>query len=164
MIIISDLPYHVRPATLADVAVLVRQRIAMFTDMGRSFDAVEVDRAFRAWLVDMMSAHVYYAWLVEDTDTGAIVAGGGLSILPWPPGPGYMLDRLAFVYNVYVEPAHRRRGLARRVMETIHGFCRANGILSIALNASIDGRPLYEALGYQATPSPMMFFAVPSDQ
>jgi GNAT superfamily N-acetyltransferase len=158
------LPYLIRPATLADVAVLVRQRIAMFTDMGRTFDTAEIDRAFRTWLVDMMTAHVYYAWLVEETDTGAIVAGGGLSVLPWPPGPSYPIDRLAFVYNVYVEPTHRRRGLARRVMEAIHEFCRAHGIRSIALNASEDGRPLYEALGYQVTASPMMFFAVASDQ
>jgi GNAT superfamily N-acetyltransferase len=158
------LPYNIRPATLADVAVLVRHRIAMFTDMGRTFDTAEVDRAFRTWLVDMITAHVYYAWLVEERETAAIVAGGGLSVLPWPPGPSYPIDRLAFVYNVYVEPSHRRRGLARLVMEEIHAFCRSHGIRSVALNASEDGRPLYEALGYQVTPSPMMFFAVPSDQ
>lgn len=136
----------------------------MFTDMGRSFDVAEVDRAFRDWLRATMASGVYHAWLVEDGDAHAIVAGGGLSILPWPPGPSYMVDRLAFVYNVYVERAHRRRGLARLVMETIHAFCRANRITSIALNASDDGRPLYEALGYSVTPSPMMFFAVDSNQ
>lgn len=158
------MPYQIREATLADADVLVHHRVAMFTDMGRSFDADEVRRAFRVWLAEMMNAGVYHAWLVEDPDTGAVVAGGGLSILPWPPGPGYSVDRLAFVYNVYVEPRHRRRGLARQVMEAIHAFCRANRIGSIALNASVDGRPLYEALGYQVTPSPMMFFAVAADQ
>jgi GNAT superfamily N-acetyltransferase len=158
------LPYHIREATLADADVLVHQRIAMFTDMGRTFDTAAVDRAFRAWLARHLADGVYRAWLVADTETGAIVAGGGLSILAWPPGPSYMIDRLAFVYNVYVEPTHRRRGLARLVMESIHGFCRANRIASVALNASLDGRPLYEALGYQVTPNPMMFFAVESDQ
>jgi GNAT superfamily N-acetyltransferase len=69
-----------------------------------------------------------------------------------------MSDRLAFVYNVYTEPAHRRRGLARRVMDAMHHWCRDAGIASIALNASEDGRPLYEALGYQVSPAPMMFF------
>ncbi len=136
----------------------------MFTDMGRTFDPAAVDRAFRSWLAATMSSGVYHAWLVEDGDTGDLVAGGGLSILPWPPGPSYMIDRLAYVYNVYVEPTHRRRGLARRVMDAVHAFCRANGITSVALNASVDGRPLYESLGYVATPSPMMFFAVESDQ
>ena len=158
------MPYQIREATLADADVLVHHRVAMFTDMGRSFDADEVGRAFRVWLAEMMNAGVYHAWLVEDTDTGAVVAGGGLSILPWPPGPGYPVDRLAFVYNVYVEPPYRRRGLARQVMEAIHAFCRANRIGSIALNASVDGQPLYASLGYRVTPSPMMFFAVAADQ
>jgi len=136
----------------------------MFTDMGRAFDADEVAREFRAWLAVHMPAGVYHAWIVDDADTGEAVAGGGLSILPWPPGPSYMIDRLAFVYNVYVERPHRRRGLARDVMGAIHAFCRANDIRSVALNASVDGQPLYASLGYQVTPSPMMFFAVASDQ
>ena len=158
------MPYQIREASLGDVDALVHQRIAMFSDMGRTFDRDDVDRAFRAWLATQMPAGVYHAWLVEDADTGAIVAGGGLSILPWPPGPSYMVDRLAFVYNVYVEPPHRRRGLAKRVMDAIHAFCRAHAITSVALNASEDGQPLYESLGYQVTPSPMMFYAVASDQ
>jgi GNAT superfamily N-acetyltransferase len=110
-----------------------------------------------------MSAGTYRAWLVQEGD-GAIVGGGGITILPWPPGPRYMGAQLAFVYNVYVEPAHRRRGLAKRIMETIHAFCRDHGITSIALNASRDGLPLYRQMGYVEAPAPMMFFAVPFDQ
>ena len=158
------MPYHVREATLRDVDTLVRQRLAMFADMGRSFDAHAVDAAFRAWLGQTLPSGVYHAWLVEVVETGAIVAGGGASILPWPPGPSYMIDRLAFVYNVYVDRDHRRRGLARLVMHAIHAFCRANGIKSVALNASAEGLPLYRSLGYQVTANPMMFFAVASDQ
>ena len=157
------MPYLVREATLADADALVDQRIAMFTDMGVGFDRDALAAPFRAWLAEHLPAGRYRAWVVE-TDGGAIVAGGGATIIPWPPGPRYPGDRLAFVYNVYVAPAHRRRGLARRIMDAIHAFCRANGITSLALNASADGRPLYEALGYQVTPSPMMFFAVASDQ
>jgi GNAT superfamily N-acetyltransferase len=69
-----------------------------------------------------------------------------------------MAGRLAFVYNVYTEPAHRRRGLARRIMATIHDWCRGAGLPLVALNASRDGQPLYEAMGYQVFPHPMMFF------
>jgi len=151
--------YRIRPATLGDVDALVRHRIAMFTDMGVPLDAPALDRSFREWLAAMMPAGTYRAWLVE-TDAGQIAAGGGLSVLPWPPGPRYMGDRIAVVYNVYTEHAHRRRGLARRLMETIHAWCRDAGVTSIALNASRDGRPLYESLGYQLPPSPMMFFAI----
>ena len=151
--------YRIRAATFDDADALVRHRIGMFADMGVPLDAPALDRSFRVWLAEMMPAGTYRAWLVED-NAGAIVAGGGITILPWPPGPRDMGDQLAFVYNVYTEAAHRRRGLARLVMETIHAWCRENGITSIALNASRDGQPLYQALGYSESPSPMMFLPI----
>jgi GNAT superfamily N-acetyltransferase len=147
--------YHLRPATLGDIDALVRHRIAMFTDMALEFDAPLLDRRFREWVAAMMPAGTYYAWVVEHD--GAIVAGGGASVLPWPPGPGYAGDRIAVVYNVYTDHAHRRRGLARQIMEAIHAWCRENRVGSVALNASRDGRPLYESMGYQLPTSPMMF-------
>ena len=148
--------YRIRPATLADADVMVRHRVAMFTEMGVPLDAAVLEPAFRAWLEDVMPAGTYRAWLVEAG--GEITGGGGITILPWPPGPRYVGDRLAFVYNVYTEPEHRRRGLARLIMDTIHDWCRNNGITSMALNASRDGKPLYQAMGYEESPSPMMFF------
>jgi GNAT superfamily N-acetyltransferase len=122
-------------------------------------DAGALDAAFRGWLSETMPAGTYRAWLVEDAG-GTVVAGGGITIVPWPPGPHYMGSRLAYVYNVYTEPAHRRRGLARLIMDAIHAWCRESDITSVALNASRDGVPLYEALGYRVSPNPMMFFAV----
>jgi GNAT superfamily N-acetyltransferase len=151
--------YQVRLATLADADVLVRQRIAMFTDMGVPLDARVLDQAFRAWLGEVMPRGSYRAWLVDAAD-GTVACGGGITIIPWPPGPRYAGDRLAFVYNVYTEPPHRRRGLARLVMDTIHTWCRDEGIGSMALNASRDGKPLYESMGYAESTSPMMFLPI----
>jgi GNAT superfamily N-acetyltransferase len=151
--------YALRPATLADADTLVHHRLAMFADMGVAYDPAALEAAFRAWLAQVMPAGTYRAWLVE-TPGGDIVAGGGITILPWPPGPSYNSDRLAFVYNVYTEPGHRRRGLARLLMDAIHAWCRGNGVKSVALNASRDGRPLYEAMGYVQSSAPMMFLAL----
>jgi len=152
--------YRLRPATIADADALVHHRVGMFTDMGVTMDVAALEASFRSWLAALMPAGTYRAWLVEDDD-GEIVAGGGITILPWPPGPGYKGDRLAFVYNVYVEAPHRRRGLARLIMDAIHAFCREAGITSVALNASRDGLPLYESMGYGVSPNPMMFLSLP---
>ena len=143
--------YLVRVATLADQEALVAHRVGMFADMGVEMDQ-ETAAAFRRWLADAMPSGLYRAWVVEMAGGGTaghpdeprLVAGGGITVLPWPPGPRYLGDRLAFVYNVYTEPAHRRRGLARMVMNAIHAWCREAGVSSLALNASVDGRPLYE--------------------
>ncbi len=149
--------YRLRLATLDDLDALVHHRIAMFTDMGVVVDAVGLDRAFREWLRAAMPPGDYVAWLCE-TATGEIVAGGGISLLRWPPGPRPAAgDRLAFVYNVYTEPAHRKRGLARSLMEAIHAWCAGRGIAAMALNAATDARHLYASMGYFEAPSPMMF-------
>lgn len=150
--------YRIRVATLDDLDVLVHHRIAMFQDMGVPLDATAVAGAFRPWLLDMMPKGFYRAWVVESGSQA--ISGGGITILPWPPGPRYLAGRLAFVYNVYTEPDHRRRGLGKMVMEAIHAWCRQEQIGSLALNASEFGQPMYESLGYAVTRSPMMFFAL----
>jgi GNAT superfamily N-acetyltransferase len=159
--------YTVRRATLADADVLVRHRILMFQEMGimTTSDPQEarVADAFRSWLADLMPVESYVAWLVDATDrdgTVSSVAGGGATLIPWPPGPRYPGTRLAFVYNVYTDPDHRGRGLGRKVMDTVHAFCREQGIGSVALNASTFGKPLYESMGYHVTHSPMMVLSL----
>ena len=147
--------YRSRPATLADIETLVAQRIAMFVDMGTSLDAGALADRYRDWLLEALPTGSYRAWVVE-APSGEIVAGGGVSVVPWPPGPRNLTGRLAFVYNVYTDPAHRRRGLARLVMDDIHAWCRVNGVTNAALNASPSGQPLYETLGYRVWPQPMM--------
>jgi GNAT superfamily N-acetyltransferase len=147
--------YRLRSGTLNDLDALVHQRIAMFADMGVPVRAEAMDAAFRRWLADTMPAGTYRAWVVE-TDDGQVVAGGGITILPWPPGPLSLGSRMAFAYNVYTEPTHRKRGLARLVMSGIEEWCRENGISAIGLNASQAARHLYESMGFRPTPSPMM--------
>jgi len=153
------LTYRVRPATIDDVDALIRHRIGMFTDMGLSIDVEAITRTFSEWLAEMMPAGTYRAW-IADIAGGEIVAGAGITILPWPPGPMSLTGRMAFVYNVYTEPPYRSRGLGRTLMESIHGWCRQNGIDTVGLNASTAGQRLYESMGYHATASPMMFLAL----
>jgi len=149
--------YRLRPATLDDVDALVHHRLSMFTELGASFDAPLIRRMFHDWLLKMMPAGEYLAWLCE-TEAGQVVAGAGITLIRWPPGPSPIAsERIAFVYNVYTEPAHRKQGLARRLMDAIHGWCAEQGVGAVALNAAPDARHLYESQGYRPAPSPMMW-------
>jgi len=148
--------YRVRPATLDDLSALVHHRVAMFVEMGVSVDVPALRAAYSVWLQSAMPAGDYRAWIVESE--GEITAGAGISLFRWPPGPRPAPgDRLAFVYNVYTEPAHRKRGLARSLMETVHAWCDAHGVHVLALNAATAARHLYETMGYVEAPSPMMY-------
>jgi len=154
--------YRIRPARLDDLQAIVHHRSAMFRDMGLPCDFPAIEREFGTWLPDAMRREIYFGWLAE-TDSAEIAAGGGLSVLPWPPGPRDLGHRIAYVYNVYTEPGHRRRGLARRIMETLHGFCRERGLRTVALHASDFGRPLYESMGYRPTNEMRIVFDPPAD-
>lgn len=82
---------------------------------------------------------------------GNIVAGGGLVTAPWPGSPINFHPRRAWILNIYVEPAYRRQGFARAVLEALIGWCKENGFQSVALHASEYGRSLYEKLGFRPT-------------
>jgi len=58
-------------------------------------------------------------------------------------------SRAAYVLNVLVVPAHRRRGLARRLVQELLERLRAAGVVSVGLDATSQGRHLYETLGFK---------------
>lgn len=146
--------YLIRPATLADIPHIVEHRAAMFRDMGIPAAFEEMAAATMVWLRDAIPSKSYRGWVAETADT--VVAGGGLIVIPWPPGPMTMDPRCGFIFNVYTHPDHRHHGLARRLMDAMHDWCRVEGIERVVLNASVFGKPLYEAIGYVPTNEPMM--------
>ena len=113
-----------------------------------------MDAACARWYPDAMAAGIFHGWLAETE--GRVAGGGGLIVLPWSPGPTRVDPRMAWVINVFVDPAHRGHGLARRLMDAMHAWCRESGIERVGLNATAAGEPTYRALGYVALHEPMM--------
>jgi GNAT superfamily N-acetyltransferase len=144
----------VRPAVQAenDIQAIVHHRAAMFRDMGYA-DESAIERMsvrFEPWLETKMDAGEYLGWFALAPD-GAIVAGLGLWLMDWLP---HMLAGGRWrgnIVNVYTEPAHRRQGLARGLMQIALEWCSANGVEAVILHASPEGRTLYESLGFTPT-------------
>jgi GNAT superfamily N-acetyltransferase len=147
--------YTIRPATVADIPHIVLHRAQMFRDMGIPAVFDDMAAASTRWLGEAIPSKTYRGWIAA-TSSGEVAAGGGLIVIPWPPGPLSMDPRCGFIFNVYTDPQHRRQGLARRLMDAMHGHCREEGIERVVLNASVFGRPIYEEMGYVATAEPMM--------
>jgi GNAT superfamily N-acetyltransferase len=90
------------------------------------------------------------AWVAEAD--GLIVASGAVSFLAsWPPRPDDLTECLALLHSVYTLADYRQRGLARRIVEAAIEACRTQGMKRLTLHASAAGRPMYEAMGFQAT-------------
>lgn len=152
--------YTIRPATIHDIPQIVEHRAAMFREMGIPAEFDDMGAATELWLRHAIPSKIYLAWMAA-SNSGEIAAGGGLIVIPWPPGPVSMDPRCGFIFNVYTQPPHRQQGLARRLMDTIHDYCRGEGIEHVALNASAFGKPLYDAMGYLAADGPMMRLRIP---
>ncbi len=144
--------YTIRRATPADLDIIVRHRRSMFLDMGRKDDAslgVAMVTS-RQFFSERLANGRYQAWLVQ-TDAGEVVAGAGIIVFDYHSSPLDPTPKRPMVVNVFTERAHRRRGIARKLMATMIEWCRREDFRSVLLHASDEGRPLYESLGFKPT-------------
>ncbi len=140
--------YTIRRATPADARAMSDMRMRMFVDMGKPDDqrTREMVAAFVQWVSDAIERGTYLGWVVEDGKD--IVASAGMLLIEWPPNRRDLKPQRGYVMNVFVKPEHRRRGLARRMMDAVLAEARVREIRVTVLHASPAGRGLYEQLGY----------------
>jgi GNAT superfamily N-acetyltransferase len=138
-------------ATAADLEIILRHRREMFREMGGDY-ALTLDlyeSASREYFENALQQGAYYGVFCEIE--GEVVAGGGVVIAAWPGSPLNYEAKRAWILNIYVDPEHRRQGLARSIMRELIDWCRTNGFRSVALHSSEYGRSLYEQLGFKPT-------------
>jgi GNAT superfamily N-acetyltransferase len=160
-LLVSD-NFQIRLATNADIELISSHRAHMFRDMGEL--PPELFETFRSQSRDklqrMFEQGEYTGWLASpDNEPEHIVAGGGVQLREVPPHPftksngeiAIASGRQATIQNVFTEPQWRRRGLAAFLIKRIIDWSRHEGIDSVVLHASDEGRALYERLGFVAT-------------
>lgn len=76
------------------------------------------------------------------------VACATLCYKTYIPTPGHPTGKRAHLMNVYTAPGYRRRGLARRLLTLLHREAEKRGVTEITLDATAEGRRLYERMGY----------------
>jgi GNAT superfamily N-acetyltransferase len=142
----------IRAATVDEAEIVTAHRRAMFADMGyREEGALDsMATSFLPWVRQRMIAGEYLAWFAV-ADDGAVAAGAGLWLMDWPPHMVGTGSRRGNILNVYTHREYRRQGLARRLTETAMEWCRANGIHTVILHASAEGRAIYQSLGFTPT-------------
>jgi GNAT superfamily N-acetyltransferase len=147
----EHLGFTIREATLRDISDILRQRRAMYIDMGyKDAQALEAMASLTAsYLKKAMADGSFRAWLACVGDRA--VAGGAVVIVPWPAHPYDLECRRATILNVYTDREYRRRGLGRQLMQMMIEWCKREGFARVTLHASDDGRHLYESLGFETS-------------
>ncbi len=154
--------FAIRPAIVADAALIARHRARMF--QGMDLLPADLFESYRGQceirLREMFESAEYLGWLAHPAaKPEEIVAGVGVQLrrtLPHPvEAPGGKITvaegRHAIVINVFTEPAWRRRGLATLLMECLLAWARKERLDRLVLHASDEGRMVYERLGFVRT-------------
>ena len=143
--------YEIRSLHPSDLDLVCLHRERMFKEAGWPEEVLsDMAGPFRQWLAPRLKDGDYIGWVAEIN--GTAVAGLGMRFIEWPPHPSHPAqDRRGYILNLFVEPEHRRAGLASRLMGMAIGEARRRGIVFIVLHATELGRPLYEKLGWKPT-------------
>jgi GNAT superfamily N-acetyltransferase len=143
---------RIREATVDDLFLVLHHRRGMFHDMGHRdearLDAMEA--ASSPFFAKGLRDGTYRGFFAVDEED-RVLSGGGVVLLEYQPHPLDPRPRRPFVVNMFTEPEHRRRGLARRLMAAMVDWCRGEGYRLLYLHASDEGRPLYASLGFVPT-------------
>jgi ribosomal protein S18 acetylase RimI-like enzyme len=138
---------HIRPATHADIPVLLQfEQEVILTE--RPFDATlkpdPVTYYDLPFLIDSPQA-VLLVGLWE----GEICASGYAKIVPAQPYCQH--DRYAYLGFMYVAEAYRGRGFNRQILEALQQWAKAQGLVECRLEVYADNVAAiraYEKVGY----------------
>jgi GNAT superfamily N-acetyltransferase len=145
--------WKIRVASEKDSECILSHRRAMFEEMGFT-DSIMLDEvvaASRDFIEKGLATRSYRGFLAVTVDD-KVIGGAGLAITDWLAHPAApKQSRRAYILNVYTDPEHRRKGIARALMQAVLDHCKEEKFISVWLHASEYGRPLYESMGFTPT-------------
>ena len=146
--------YQIRLASEEDVAELVRMQLALQRSMARIGTNM-----FHLHRSSVGRLHDYYQTQITDGLTRLLVAQDGVSDDVVGMGTGkiwlhadYVPARSGEWIDLWVDPEHRRRGLAEQIVTRLLTFFRVNRVEFLAVNyvqANPPAERLWKKLGFK---------------
>ena len=139
---------NVEKAGMKDIEALVKMRLSYLIEDNGSLDAQDL-ATIRRELPGYFQSHLdkdLFVYVLRDGQT--IVSCAFLLIVEKPMSPAFINGRTGMVLNVYTCPSYRRRGYAKRIMETLLDEAKKMEISVIELKATENGYPLYHSIGF----------------
>ncbi|WP_069997338.1 GNAT family N-acetyltransferase [Cellulosilyticum sp. I15G10I2] len=140
----------IRKAQLKDIKALVKLRMALIREANHiqeDEDISEIEKNIVSYLEENLDGE-FLVWVIEED--GEIVATSGLNLFQKPPTYANPTGQEAFIMNIYVTPASRRKGYAACLIHEIIRYLKTTGCNKINLVATEAGKYVYEKIGFKA--------------
>lgn len=154
---------HIRKSSTIDYPVLAVHHRKMFEDiwekMGKNLETEKgdgIEKAYRNKIETEIQNGICKAWVIEDG--GKVVSSGAITLVSFVPNPFDLSSKVAYLHSMYTEKAHRKKKYAQIIIHNMIEHCKANGIKRIVLNASEEGQPVYQKLGFSSAPDTTRLF------
>ena len=160
-------------ATIDDLDILVETRIQVLraaNQISEEVDMSDVERQSRMYYEKALSDDTHVAYLVFDKimlDENAsnknmqskelFVGAGGISFYRVMPTFHNPTGEKAYIMNMYTLPEYRRQGIAYKTLDLLVAEAKKRNIKMISLEATEQGKPLYDKYGFVKMEDEMMF-------
>jgi GNAT superfamily N-acetyltransferase len=146
-----DGSFHVRPATAEDGGAFTALRIELFRETGGIRSEEQAGALARATLdafAEGIRTGTCLAWLAFPPQGDAIgsAAMHVFDRLPSPQNPGRLEGYFA---HLFIQRGWRRRGVGTALVEAALAEARRRRLGRVRLHATVEGRALYERLGFR---------------
>ena len=135
-----------RKLTAEDLDPFIRMRITQLREEGAT-EQIDLVPALKDYYRRHLKDGTFVSWLAVDGEK--IVGTSGMSVVEKPPYFSCTSGRIGLLSSMYTDPAYRRRGIARELLERVVEEARAYGCGSVQITASDMGVLLYSAFGFQ---------------
>lgn len=121
----------------------------------------EQEAAVREQMPDCLEHHLGENLIAYVAEENEHLAGTVLMLLvEKPAGPAFLNGKTGTLMNVYVRPEYRKLSLGAKLVTMALEDARQRGLCHVDLDATEQGRRLYEHLGFQKSEqryTPMVF-------
>lgn len=141
---------------------LTRLRAVMWAGMdGIAPEPGPWQEATVARLGEVLATDTWAGFVVDNPDGPGLVSCAVGTIERRLPSPVNLTGVMGHIFNVATDPPYRRRGYSRTCMVALLEWYQQRGVPRVELNASPDGEPLYQELGFARTGLPAMRRSIP---
>jgi GNAT superfamily N-acetyltransferase len=124
---------------------LVAFRKRQLIDEGQ-MPIVDIDDTLRHYFLTMLTDENAIIWTATEQDE--VIGIGCVYFFLYPPSFKNATGQTAYVHSMYTADAYRGQGVASRILSLIIDNVKKRNCKVIKLQASTQGKPVYEKIGF----------------